>query len=564
MRVMLIGNPNSGKSTVFSRLTGIEVACSNYPGTTVTYCTGWMGEAGGRTELVDAPGTYSLKPQSPAEKVAVEMLASADALVNVADATNLERSLRLTLAAIETGKPVIVALNMSDEARHLGITTDRSRLEELLGVPVVETSASSGEGLKELSERLGQARKADRGRPNESLFAEAAGIAAETQRTTDRRHTVMDRVEDATLKPLTGIPIALAVLTLTFYAIVNAGNAVIAGVIDPVFNGFWAPLVRGALEPAFPAGIVHDILLGRSPDPVEGLGLLTTGVYVPFAMILPFVILFYFTLSVLEDVGYLPRLATLTDSVMHRLGMHGSAIVPAVLGMGCRVPGVLATRMLESRKQRLIAATLLAVCIPCLAQNAVIFGLLASHGIRYVLIVYAALAATYALVGLALNRLLSGEGQEILLEIPPYRKPIMGQLIKKTWMRVRHFLTEAVPYIWLGVLAVNLTYVSGLMDVISGVFAPVMSGLFGLPSEASAALIVGFLRKDFAVGMLAPIAMTPEQLTVASTVLVTYAPCLATLTVLYRELGARDFGIAMAAMLAATLVTGTAMRLVLL
>jgi len=561
---VLVGNPNVGKSSVFSRLTGVEVACSNYPGTTVTYCTGWMEHAGGRAELVDAPGTYSLKPQSPAERVAVEMLATADAVVNIVDATNLERSLRLTLQALETGKPLIVALNMSDEARHLGIITDKTRLEELLGVPVVATAASSGEGLKELSDRLREARRADRARSEEGLASEAARIAAETQRGTGKRHTIMDRVEDATLKPLTGLPIAMAVLVLTFYVIVNTGNAVTAGVIDPFFKDVWTPIVTGALEPVIPRGTIHDILLGRSPDLVEGLGLLTTGVYVPFAMILPFVVLFYLTLSLLEDVGYLPRLATLTDNVMHRLGMHGSAIVPAVLGMGCRVPGVLATRMLESRKQRLIAATLLAVCIPCLAQNAVIFGLLAKHGIRYVLIVYGTLTAVYIMTGLALNRLIGGESPEILMEIPPYRRPIPGQLIKKTWMRVRHFLREAVPYIWLGVLAVNLAYVTGVMDVVSVIFAPVMSGLFGLPKEASAALIVGFLRKDFAVGMLAPIVMTPMQLTVASTVLVTYAPCLATLTVLYRELGARDFAISMAAMFAVTLVTGTAMRLILL
>jgi ferrous iron transport protein B len=297
---------------------------------------------------------------------------------------------------------------------------------------------------------------------------------------------------------------------------------------------------------------------------VEGLGVLTTGVYVPLAMVLPFVALFYFMLAVLEDTGYLPRLATLMDNLMHMIGLHGSAIVPATLGLGCRVPGILATRVLESRKQRFISATLTAICVPCLAQNAVIFGLLARHGVRYMAIVYGTLIVLYVLAGLLMNRLVKGESPEILLEIPPYRMPRLGALLTKTWLRVRYFLTEAVPYILLGVFAVNLLFIGGVMDWISSNVGPVMSEAFGLPQDAVIALLVGFLRKDFAVGMLAPIQMTPMQLAVASTLLVVYFPCLATLTVLYNELGLRDFLKSMALMLAVTVVTGFSLRMLFL
>jgi ferrous iron transport protein B len=310
--------------------------------------------------------------------------------------------------------------------------------------------------------------------------------------------------------------------------------------------------------------MVHDLLVGRTPDFVEGLGILTTGFYVPLAMILPFMVMFYFILSVLEDVGYLPRLATLMDNMMHRIGLHGSAIVPSVLGLGCRVPGMLATRMLETQRQRFIVATLLAVCVPCLAQNAVIFGLLSRYGINYVLIVYGTLAMLYILGGLVLSRLLPGASEEILLEIPPYRRPNAKSLAKKTWMRVRYFLYDAVPYIVLGVLGVNLLYLVGFMQAFSRFFGPVFSTLFGLPEEAVVALMLGFLRKDFAVGMLAPIPMSPMQLTVASTLLVTFAPCLATLTVMYRELGLKGFLNAMVFMALMTVSTGVMMRWLLL
>ncbi|MBD3387681.1 MAG: GTP-binding protein [Candidatus Altiarchaeales archaeon] len=564
MRVLLMGNPNVGKSALFSRLTGVHVMCSNYPGTTVSYCTGRMKYGGEMVELVDVPGTYALTAENPAEKAASEMLPEGDVVIDVVDATNLERNLYLTLQVLESGKPTVVALNMSDDARHLGVEVDVDDLERSLGVPVVETVAVTGEGVKRLVDRLSEARTVGGERSDEERWKEVGHIVSKVQKLHEKDHTFTEALEDATIKPLTGIPIALAVLFLMFSFIINTGNFIIENVLDPFFIGVYGPLVRGLVEGVFPSGMMHEILLGSGEDFIESLGVLTTGVYVPLDMVLPFVVLFYLALSFLEDVGYLPRLATLMDNLMHRIGLHGSAIVPTILGLGCNVPGVLSTRILETKKQRFISATLMALCIPCLAQNAVIIGLLSRYGLRYIAITYATLLALYVVVGLALNRFIPGESPEILLEVPPYRRPDPRSLLKKTWVRVKYFITDAVPYVLLGVLAVNLTYVTGVVSFIAGFFGPVMGELFGLPEEAAIALIVGFLRKDVAVGMLAPLGMSAEQLTIASTILAIYFPCIATFTVLYRELGLKDLLKSMALMVVVTVVVGASLKAVLL
>jgi ferrous iron transport protein B len=587
MRILLMGNPNVGKSALFMRLTGVDVVCSNYPGTTVSYCKGSLNlrprlgspkrngferhrrhrhdrRHGEFAELIDVPGTYSLEAASPAEEVATDMLDKGDIIINVVDATNLERNLYLTLQILEAGKPTVVALNMSDAARHLGVEIDVPELERLLGVPVVPTVAVTGEGVKELVERLVDAKIVGGGRTEDERWKEVGSIVTRVQTLHDRDHTLLESIEDATLKPITGLPIALVVLLIMFTVIINTGNWLIENVLDPFFYGVYGPWIKGLLEPVFPSGIIHDILLGQGEDFVESLGVLTTGVYVPLDMVLPFVALFYLMLALLEDVGYLPRLATLMDNLMHRLGLHGSAVVPSILGLGCNVPGVLATRILETGKQRFISATLMAICIPCLAQNAVIIGLLSRYGIQYIVIVYATLLILYISIGLTLNRLIKGESPEILLEIPPYRKPNFHAMLMKTWVRVRYFLTEAVPYVVLGVLLVNILYVTGIVAFIGGAIGPFMSALFGLPQEAVIALIIGFLRKDVAVGMLAPLGMTAMQLTVASTLLAIYFPCVATFTVLYRELGLKDLLKSMALMVIVTVVVGVLMRIILL
>ncbi|MBU0762041.1 MAG: ferrous iron transporter B [Candidatus Altiarchaeota archaeon] len=564
MQILLMGNPNVGKSALFSRLTGVDVTCSNYPGTTVGFCSGKLRHGGLDAQVIDVPGTYSLQPTSPVEDVAKKMLEEGDVVVDVIDATNLERNLHLALQIIDSGKKTVIALNMMDDTRHLGIDVDVEKLEKIIGVPVVSTVAVTGEGVKELVEKLHSAKSNKKNRSEDERFRQAGHIVGKVQKITEKKHTFMEHLEDASIQPLTGFPIAAALLFVMSLILLKSGELFIAYILDPFFYGIYHPLVSTAVKTLFGDGLAYELLVGSGADMVSSLGALTAGIYVPFAMILPYVALFYLFLGLLEDSGYLPRLATLMDNLMHRVGLHGMGVIPVVLGMGCRVPGILSTRMLETGKQRFIAAVLISICIPCLAQNAVVIGLLLPHGLKYVAVVYVTLTTLYLLIGAFLKRFIPGDSPEIIMEIPPYRVPNSYQLLKKTWMRVRYFLTEAVPYIIGGVFAVNIMYKLGVVDYITHVFGPALSILFGLPQEAIIALLVGFLRKDFAVGMLAPIAMTPMQLAVATTLLVTYAPCLATLTVLYRELGLGDFLKFLALMTLVTVATGVAMKAVFL
>jgi len=315
-------------------------------------------------------------------------------------------------------------------------------------------------------------------------------------------------------------------------------------------------------------GLLHDLLIGQlidgQIDYIQSMGLLTTGIYVPFAMVLPYIIAFYSVLAVFEDTGYLPRLATLSDTFFHRIGMHGFGIIPVFLGLGCNVPGVLATRSLETKKQRFIAATLIAISVPCMAKNAMVFGILGSFGMVYVILVFATLFLVFVSSGIILNRLIKGDSPEICLEIPPYRKPDPMTVLKKTWMRIRWFLKEAIPFVFLGVLIINVLYAVGFVEWLGGIFAPVIQGWFGLPKEATTALLIGFLRKDLAVGMLLPLAMSPLQLVIATTLLTIYFPCVGTFAVMFRELGIRDMIKATLFMAGTAFLVGGAMRLVLL
>ncbi len=569
-KISLMGCPNVGKSVVFSRLTGVSVISSNYPGTTVDFTKGTTAIGGEKFELIDVPGTYSLAPTSKAEEVAQTMLQEGDIVIDVIDSTHLERNLYLTLEILGRKKPTIVALNLWDETKHVGIDIDVDKLEKLLDVPIVPTCAITGEGIKELASKLRDARQSKAIEPmsEEERWLKVGEIVSEVQVVHHRHHTIWERIADTTVKPITGIPIAILVILLTFLFIIVIGNLIIEYLMDPIFYNYYGPWVVGVVNSFSPDGLLHDILIGKSTieslDFTQSLGLLTTGLYVPFSMVLPFVITFYFMLSLLEDVGYLPRLAVLVDTGLHKLGLHGSAIVPTILGFGCNVPGTLATRILETEKQRFIAVTLMAIAVPCMAQSAMIFGILGRYGMKWIFIVYCTLLMLYIFIGLLLKKIVRGESPELLLEVPPYRKPDPSTLLKKTWSKAYGFLAEAVPFVILGVFIVNLLYVSGVIGVLSTVFSPVLTTLLGLPEGAIVALIMGILRKDVAIGMLLPLGMSPQQLTIACIILTTYFPCIATFFVLLHELGIRDMLKAAGLMITVSLTVGIIMRLILI
>ncbi|MGB2706260.1 MAG: ferrous iron transporter B [Candidatus Omnitrophota bacterium] len=567
-KILLIGNPNVGKSAIFSRLTGAKVVISNYPGTTVEFTEGYTKINNSRPAIIDIPGTYSLKPTSKAEEVAVRMLKDGDLIINIVDSTNLERNLYLTLELLEKGMPVIVALNMWDETKHKGVEIDAGKLEKILGVPVIPTCGLTGEGIKELVGHIPRARvKKHAVLTDEERWKYIGKIVEDVQKLHHRHHTLLERLEDLSIRPATGMPVAALVIFCAFWVIRFIAENLITYAADPFFERVWTPLAMKLSALLHSGGFLHDIIIGKlvggTVSYTESFGLFTTGLYVPFAMVLPYIISFYLVLGILEDFGYLPRFAVLMDNFMHHLGLHGYAIIPMILGLGCNVPGALATRILEGRREKFIAATLMAVAVPCMAQIAMIVGLVGQRGGIYVGIVFLTLFVVLIVKGLILNKVMKGKSPEILVEMPPYRIPQVSSVFKKLGMRIFSFLKEAVPYVLIGIFVVNILYVLGAIDVLSRVFSPIMEGVWGLPKEAIAALVVGFLRKDVAIGMLGPLNLTTKQLVVGSTVLAIYFPCIATFAVLVRELGIKDMLKAAAMMITVAIIVGSLLNLIL-
>ena len=567
-RILLIGNPNVGKSAIFSRLVGVKVVISNYPGTTVEFIQGQMKIDGKRPMVIDAPGTYSLEPTSKAEAVAVQLLEECDLVINIIDATNLERNLYLALQLLERDIPVIVALNIWDDTKHKGINIDVKKLERQLGVPVVPTCGLTGEGIKELISRLPDAKSQKIGISSDSERWEKIGqITEEVQHLSHRHHTLLEKLEDLSIKPLTGLPIAAGVIFCSFWVVRFIGENLIGLIFEPFFQGLWLPLMMKLSAFLGSESILHYILIGNlmegKIDFVQSFGLLTTGLFVPIAMVLPYIFSFYLMLGLMEDFGYLPRLAVMVDNFMHRLGLHGYAIIPMILGLGCNVPGALAIRLLEERREKFIAATLMAIAVPCMAQIAMIIGLVGQRGGRYLAIIFFTLFIILVLKGLILNKFLKGESPEILTEIPPYRLPQAKAVVKKLWMRLFSFLREALPYVLMGVVFVNILNAFKVIDFIAKMFAPILRGLWGLPKEAIFSLIIGFLRKDVAIGMLDPLNLTNKQLVIGCTILAIYFPCVATFVVLIRELGIKDMLKSSLIMVTVALLVGTLLNLIL-
>jgi ferrous iron transport protein B len=495
------------------------------------------------------------------------MLKEGDVVVNVIDSTNLERSLNLTLQLIKRQTPLVIALNLWDEANHTGVRIDFQKLEEILDIPCVPTIATTGEGIKRLVERIPEASASTYDFTEGQRWASVADIIAKVQVITHRHHTFLERLGDASVRPFPGILFAIAVILLMFQIIHFVGEGLISYLMEPLFDNYWSPLMLRLSGKLGGGGIIHDLLVGKllgdSINYGESFGLLTTGLFVPLGAVLPYVFAFYVVLSFLEDSGYLPRLAVLVDSLMHRLGMHGMSIIPMLLGLGCNVPGALATRILETKRQRFIAATLMAICVPCMALQSMVVGLAGENGRVALPIIYGTLLVVWIILGLALNSFTKGESPEILIDIPPYRIPYFPGLGKKIWMRLLWFLQEAVPWVLLGVFIVNVLYTFGIIDLVGNLTRPIVKGILGLPSEAVGGLVVGFLRKDVAVGMLKPLDLSLKQIVVASVVLTMYFPCVATFSVLLKEFGVYGMLRAASIMIATALAVGGLLNLVI-
>jgi ferrous iron transport protein B len=571
-KIVLVGNPNVGKSVVFSRLTGVQVISSNYPGTTVEISKGYLKIGEEKIEVIDLPGAYSLEPTAKAEEVAVSLLKEfpidTSVVINILDSTNLERNLFLTLQLIEEGFRVIICLNMCDDAKHRGIDIDAGKLGKILAVPVVPTCAVTGTGIKLLIEKIKDARlNPKKTLTHEARWQEIGKIVESVQHLTHRHHNLREILEDASVRPISGLLMACLVIYASFNIVRFLGESLINRIFDPLFLDVYQPVVERLSVALGQTGFIHHLLIGElisgKIDFRQSLGLITTAPYIEFAMVLPYVVSFYLILCLLEDIGYLPRLAILLDNLLHRLGLHGYAIIPVLLGFGCNVPGILSTRVLESKRERFIASTLISIGVPCVPLQAMIFGLLGSFGGFYVGGVYLVLFFVVVIIGIILNRLLPGYSPELLIEIPPFRIPPFLILGKKLYFRIKGFLIEAVPVVLLGVLAINILLYLGLLDYVTGLFAPIITGLFGLPKEAVIALMIGFLRKDVAVGMLAPLGLSASQLFIAATLLAISFPCIATFAVMLKELGLKYLAMATLVMIIVSITVGTLLNLVI-
>lgn len=372
-------------------------------------------------------------------------------------------------------------------------------------------------------------------------------IARKTVKFGGYKATLKDMLGELTVKPLTGIPFAIAVI-YGFWGFFSefAGTLFTDGFMCKIFDEHWLPW----LQSVFPGGLgnwfyalmvdaghMENGVLVASDNCFEAFGVLTSGLFVPFGVVLWAVLAFYLTFALLEDVGYLPRLAVLVDTLLHKIGLHGYAIVPTFLGLGCNIPGVSATRVLETKKQRFLMLTLLGVFVPCGAQIGIMQDLI-PHMIGWV---FLSLVIGYLGFGYVLSKIVPGKSPEILIDVPPYQMPTWRNIRRKVWLRTSRFLFVAVPFVVIGCLIVGIMYLTGAMDGLAWILGPFLTRWWGVPKATVAPLIAGFLRKDLAVAMLGGIEMSRYQLFTSVVLLSIYFPCLATFAVMLKEENWKQF-----------------------
>ncbi len=571
-RIVLVGNPNVGKSLFFNAFTGLYVDVSNYPGTTVAVSSGRMGD----DVVLDTPGIYGVSSFNDEETVARDIVMEADVILNVVDAVHLERDLFLTQQVIDMGIPVVVALNMIDEAAAKGVDIDVEQLSRLLDVPVISTVAVRREGFDEVREALDEARvgRSDRElqerltelldrvdtRPEALLVLEAdpfvserTGVSVDGQRDgvyQDRRRRVNDvtaavvhrpqgradfgaRLGRALVRPLVGIP----VLAFTLFVMYEVIGVFVAGTVvgfteGTIMQGYVEPFLRGAIEQVTgSSGVPYSLLAGE-------FGVVTMTVTYIFGLLLPLVVAFYLLMSTLEDSGYLPRIAALSDRLMSGIGLNGRAIIPMILGFGCITMATMTTRILGNERERRIATALMAFAIPCSAQLGVVVALLAAAGGGTIAIAYGVIMVfIFGLIGLALDRVLPGKSTDLLIDLPPLRLPRPRNVLTKTYHKTVMFLKEVTLYFVAGALLLSVLELTGALQALQGLLAPLTVGWLELPAAASNAFVMGFVRRDFGAAGLFELGLSGTQILVALVTITLFVPCIASVLIIMKERG---------------------------
>lgn len=609
MRIVLAGQPNCGKSTIFNQIAGYKAITSNFPGTTVKYTETKAQINGTHCTCIDLPGTYSITSEEPAEREARRHLLSGevDLIINVVDASVLSRSLELTLQLLELGIPMLLCLNMMDEAERKGIRIDTPKLSSILGIPVIPAIATIGKGLKRLftqatevwrEQRKGKMQKFTR-HVEEVLVPLVALLEsqkAEEERL-PRRYTAIKLLEkdeffeeqiklsgldfsairlfQENLEAMHGVPSEEVISSERHALAMNIFEKVCQVIRVPqkdfrwmidrwVMHNFFGYFILAAFFIGFfyfifeLGGSIEDPLLGIFEEwtgqlknfwssPTLFLALSTgvlQGIAGGVAIVLPYLVPFLIGLSLLEDLGYLPRVAFLMDGFMHRIGLHGKSIIPLILGYGCSVPAVMATRILEIPQHRW-TVSILTCMIPCSARIAIIFALVA-----FFMGPYAALAifllnlAVIAVLGKIFAALYPEAGLGLILEIPAYQWPPLRNSLQKSWWRMKEFIVLAWPLLIIGSACLAALEYVGVDQYLNWFLSP-LTRLLGLPEVVGTTLIFGLMRKELSLIMLTQAlgtnqvltVMTPTQIMVFTVFVTFYIPCLATVAALWKEIG---------------------------
>ncbi|RAK10316.1 ferrous iron transport protein B [Halanaerobium saccharolyticum] len=574
-KIVLAGNPNVGKSIFFNYLTGIYVSVSNYPGTTLDISSGKMGDAA----VYDTPGVYGVGSINDEERVARDIIMSADIIINVVDASHLERDLFLTQQLIDLDKKIIVALNMMDEVEKNNISIDLEALEKELGVPVIPTTAAKNRGLDKLKHSIDQATKGNSiFTNNQELAEEVKNVESETGNKADAlmileedenirsqysslktvpalreeiytaRRQRVDQITDQVLsydqntsqlarkigaymlKPVTAIPMLLVLLYIIYQFIgVFVAQTVVGVTEELIFVENYEPFVRNIIANTIGLENFFGQLLAGE------YGILTMAVTYIFGLLLPLVAGFYFLLSILEDSGYLPRIAVLMDRLLQKIGLNGRAIIPMLLGFGCVTMATITTRLLGTKRERIISIFLLGLAIPCSAQLGVIAGLIAQLDVFYILVYVLTIFAVYVLAGTFLNKVLPGESSDLLIDLPPIRLPDLKNVFNKTYQQTAAFVKEAGPIFVLGAALITVMQKTGLLALITRGAEPITVNWLGLPAETATAFVMGIIRRDFGAAGLTSIALTPAQITISLITLTLFVPCIAAMMIMIKE-----------------------------
>ena len=573
-RLLLIGQPNVGKSLLFTRLTNRYATVSNYPGTTVEITSATAEFDGELREVVDTPGTNTLAPQSFEEKVTRDLLLDAEAsdIVQVGDMSNLRRTLLLSLQLAEHNVPFTLCLNMSDDPAAEAV--DVPALSELLGVPVVATSALRKWNLEKLKrhavrpthpriritypaaveEAIGKLEGLSRADAlaamcggSEDSAKLAADIAATRLRIVDeiiaqvKTHGRTSRGRD-TLGALCmhrfwGWPILGAVLYVSWLFVGKLGAGIFVDFFEnTIFGKFLNPWAIAAVNFALPWKFLRDLLVGQ-------YGVITMALTYSIAIILPVVVTFFTLFGILEDSGYLPRLAVMLHRTFRRMGLNGKAVLPMVLGLGCDTMATLTTRILETTKERVMVTILLALGVPCSAQLGVIMAMLGRLSLTAAMIWLGVTLVTIFIVGWLAAKVIRGDSGEFIIEIPPMRVPRLSNIGIKVLARTEWYLKEAVPLFIVGTLLLYVLDATHLLIWLQRALAPLVVGALGLPAEASNAFVIGFLRRDYGAAGLFALqrggALTANQTIIALTVITLFIPCVANFLVMIRERGTK-------------------------